>query len=81
MNKEEIIANTKPIQEELSPEDMEAKELLDTEGREIKREKADYRSARRVLYHLLKEGDITAQDKLIDVLRVIEEEYAQIENI
>jgi len=65
----------------LSPEDKTTNELLDVEERKVKEERADLSSARRVLYKLLKRGDITAQDKLIDVLRVIEEEYARIEDI
>ena len=66
---------------ELSPEDRATNELLNDQEAKVKQERTDLSSARKVLYKLLKRGDITAQDKLIDVLRVIEEEYARIEDI
>ena len=47
----------------------------------ISQEKLALSSTRAVLYKLMHEGTITATDKLIDVLRVIEEEFARIENI
>lgn len=81
MDNEKIITDKAQIQEESSPEDKEAEELLNSERREVGREKLDLSSTRRVLYKLLKGGSITAQDKLIDVLRVVEEEYAKIEDI
>ena len=63
------------------PELDEFNEIMKSEGKEVKREKMDLSSTRRVLYHLMKEGDITAEDKLLDVLKVIEKELENIEPI
>lgn len=59
----------------------EFSEIMKSEGKEIRREKMDLSSTRRVLYHLMKEGEITAEDKLMDVLKVIDEELEKIEEI
>ena len=81
MDKEKVITDIKQIREDLNQEDRSAEELLDAERRKVMRDKMDLRSTRRVLHHFMKEGSITAQDKLIDILDIIEKEYKKIEDI
>lgn len=60
------------------------KELMDVVGGEhksIRREKFDLSSTRIVLEKLLKEGLIKSDDKLSDVIRVVEEEFKRIEDV
>ena len=75
MSKEEV------QQVEQLPELGEFNEIMKNEGKEIRREKMDLSSGRRILDNLLKEGTITAEDKISDVLKVIDRELANIEGI
>ena len=53
--------------------------LMDAEHKDVRREKMDLSSVRRVLDRLKKEGTITEEDKLTDILKIIDEELARIE--
>lgn len=61
--------------------DDELKSVVGGESKSIRRERFDLSSTRIVLEKLLKEGLIKPDDKLSDVMAVVEEEFKRIEDI